>query len=169
MVAELIGAAMLALSGAGASDDAYPAVAARGDGSLPAGCAPRQVAGLVGSFLARVNRGDARAAVRIMDPLAGPANQRPRGWYSVTEKGRHFVAYRRAPLVRYFARRHRHGERMRLLKLSVVSGGKRSVGVEYRIRRSADDVRSRAAAIGKAAIDCPRQKIFVWSMSQPSR
>ena len=169
MIAELIAAATLAVSGGAAVEARYPAVMARDAGSLPAGCAPRQVAALVGSFLARVIRGDARGAVRIMDPLAGPANQRPRGWYSVTEDERHFVAYGRAPLVRYFARRHRHGEHMRLLRLSVVSGGKHRAGVEYRIRRSADDLTPRPPAIGKAAIDCRRQRIFVWSMSQPRR
>lgn len=168
MIETWLATAMLALSGA--PEGRYPIVVTRDDASLPGGCRPRQVASLAGRFLGAVNRGDARAAVRVMDPLAGPRNTRPRGWYSLTEDGsRHFVAYHRAALARYFARRHRHGERMRLLSVSVGAGGRHRVGIEYRIRRSADDVRARRAAFGKGAIDCRRQKIFVWSMVQVAR
>lgn len=168
MIETWLAAAMLALPGA--PDGRYPVVVTRDDGSLPGGCRPREVASLAGRFLGAVNRGDTRAATRIMDPLAGPRNVRPRGWYSITEAGsRHFVAYRRAALERYFARRHRHGERMRLLSVSVGAGGRGRVGIEYRIRRSADDVATKALAFGKGAIDCRRQRIFVWSMSHSRR
>lgn len=178
-------AAALAASGAGGSeashgeDDGgrFPVVVTRDAGGLPEGCSVEQVADRVWTFFEAFNRGDARAAVRIMDPLAGPANVRPRGWYSVTEgRRRHFVAHRRAPLRRYIARRHRQNERLRLVEIDVGRGRGQSVGVSYRVERSADDLRSRAGirnpiAIGKAAIDCRRGfgKIYVWSMAHHPR
>jgi hypothetical protein len=155
-----------------------PVVVTRDNPELHAGCRPGAVAERIWDFMVAFNHGDARAAARIMVPRAGPRDNRPRGWYSVTEGdpsrgGRHFVAYRRAPLVRYFARRHRHGERMRLLSVAVGEEGTRSGGMEYRVERTADDLRSigvtNRVAHGKASIVCGSRKIFVWSMSQAPR
>src|SRR4051812_43092276 len=72
--------------------------------SAPAPCSPAGVASLLTGFFSAFNRGDANAAVRIMDPQAGPRNIRPRGWYSLSETdstgpGRQHAFYRRAALV----------------------------------------------------------------------
>ena len=139
-------------------------------------CAPRAVAGLISAFFDAFNRGDARAAVEIMDPQAGPRNLRPRGWFSLDETdsrgpGRHHTFHRRAALARYFASRHRHAERLRLLTVQVGTGRGRA-DIEFRVRRTADDLRatglgSQRVAFGKGALFCKRRKIFVWSMVHP--
>jgi hypothetical protein len=142
----------------------------------PAACGPTAVARVISGFFDAYNRGDARAAVKIMDPLAGPRNQRPRGWYSIDETdssgpGRHHAFYRRRPLINYFERRHRHHERMRLLTVLVGSAGGRA-DIQFRVHRDADDldaigVERNRVAIGKGALTCSRRKIFVWSMVHP--
>jgi hypothetical protein len=95
------------------------------------------------------------------------------GWYSVTEgRARHFVAYDRAKLSRYFARRHEHGERMRLLELAV--GFANGLGqIEFRVDRRADDLRRLGVvgttAHGKGAVKCSSRQVVVWSMGMPTR
>jgi hypothetical protein len=142
----------------------------------PATCTPGQVAGIASEFFAAVNRGDARGAVKIMDPQAGPRNIRPRGWFSLNETdsrgpGRQHAFYRRTALIRYFARRHRQHEHLRLLSV-LVGTSKGRADFEFRVRRSADDLRAigiekNRVAFGKGALFCARRKIFVWSMVHP--
>jgi hypothetical protein len=138
-------------------------------------CTPPAVAGLITDFFHAFNRGDAQAAVQIMDPQAGPPKIRPRGWFSLDETdstgpGRHRALYKRAALARYFTSRHAQHERMRLLAVLVRRSGKRA-DIEFRVRRSADDLASigitRHVAFGKGAVLCARRKIFVWSMVHP--
>jgi hypothetical protein len=136
----------------------------RDDPSLPPACRPRALALRIGDFLDAVSRGDS-AAARYMAPSGG--------WYSVTEgRARHFVAYDRAKLAPYFARRHEHGERMRLLELAV--GFANGLGhIEFRVERRADDLRELGVvgtvAHGKGAVNCSTRQIVVWSMGMPIR
>jgi hypothetical protein len=158
-----------------------PVAVTRDDDALPSGCRPAEAADLVSDFLDAFNSGDRRAALAIADPRAGPRDFRPRGWYSVTEgdprrgrRGRHFVAYRQGKLGRYLTRRHRRGETMRLLELSVGRSSMRGhAGISYRIERRARDLRAigitNRVATGKAAVDCTRRKIYVWSMAMAPR
>jgi hypothetical protein len=148
--------------------DTAPAAAhvlvTRDDPSLPPACRPRALALRIGDFLDAVSRGDP-AAVRFVAPSGG--------WYSVTEgRARHFVAYDRAKLAAYFARRHAHGERMRLLELGV--GFANGLGqIEFRVDRRADDLRRLGVvgtlAHGKGAVDCSTRQVVVWSMGMATR
>jgi hypothetical protein len=165
----IIGTAAVALAaGASAPTPAEPAARAT--------CGPTQAAGIASEFFAAFNRGDVRRAVDIMDPRAGPRDIRPRGWYSLSETdsrgpGRQHAFYRRAALMRYFARRHAHHERLRLVTMLVGARDGRA-DFEFRVRRTADDLRSigiakNRFASGKGALFCARRKIFVWSMVHP--
>ncbi len=139
--------------------------------TLPPGCQPEQVAGLVTGFFDAVNRGDQEAIARIFSPEAGPAGVSPQGWYSVTdhppgEGRRHFVAYSQGRLLAYFQERHGRHERLRLLRLQV-SGGSWHGGADvvYTLRRGADDLGDEERTFeGKGAINCARRQVFVWSM-----
>jgi hypothetical protein len=158
---------------AGASGaEVAPAVSSvlvtRDDPALPPACRPRALALRIGDFFDAFNRGGPSAA-RFVAPERAPNG----GWYSVSEgRARHFVAYDRAKLARYFARRHDHGERMRLLELAV--GFANGLGhIEFRVDRRADDLRRLGVvgtiAHGKGAVDCSTRQVVVWSMGMPTR
>jgi hypothetical protein len=145
-------------------DEAARVVVTRDDHGLPAGCRPRPLARRIAAFFDAFNRGDPSAT-----SFVAPSG----GWYSVTEgRRRHFVTYSRRGLPGYFARRHRHGERLRLEQVDVSYAN--GLGhIAYRIERRADDLRRLGivgtTAIGKGAVDCTTGRIVVWSMGMPSR
>jgi hypothetical protein len=148
---------------AGRPSDGPRIVVTRHNPALPAGCRPRPLARRIAAFFDAFNRGDP-AAARFTDPS--------RGWYSVTDgrPRRHFVSSTREGLLPYFARRHRHGERLRLEQVDVSYG--RGFGhIAYRIDRRADDLRrlgiTSTTAHGKGAVDCETGEIVVWSMGMP--
>jgi hypothetical protein len=147
------------------------------DPQAPDPCSPVGVAGLITDFFTAFNRGDAQAAVQIMDPqVTDPRNSRLRGWFALDETdstgpGRFHSFRRRAPVARYFERRHRHHETLRLLTVIVGTGEERG-SIWFRVRRDADDldtigVEKNRIALGKGAVLCKRGKIFVWSMGHP--
>jgi hypothetical protein len=144
-------------------DDAAQVVVTRDHPGLPAGCRPRPLARRIAAFFDAFNRGDA-SAIDYVDPSEG--------WYSVTDgRRRHFVTYSRHGLPEYFARRHRRGERLRLLEVDVSYA--RGLGhVAYLIERRADDLRHlgimHTRAIGKGALNCETGQIVVWSMGMPA-
>jgi hypothetical protein len=139
-------------------------VVTRDDSSLPGACRPGRLAARIGDFLEAISRGDP-AAARYVAPSGG--------WYSVTEgRARHFVAYDRAKLARYFSRRHEHGERMRLREVAV--GFANGLGhIELQVERRADDLRALGVvgslAHGKGAVNCSTRQVVVWSMGMPTR
>jgi hypothetical protein len=140
-------------------------VVTRDDPDLPAGCRPRPLARRIAAFFEAFNRGDP-AAVSFVDPS--------RGWYSVTDgrPRRHFVTSSRDGLLEYFARRHRHGERLGLRQVDVSVSYARGLGhIAYSIDRRADDLRSLGitgtTAHGKGAVDCETGHIVVSSMGMP--
>jgi hypothetical protein len=149
-------------TGAGRPSDGTRVVVTRRDPSLPAGCRPRPLARRIAAFFHAFNRGDPTALDHV-DPTEG--------WYSVTDgRRRHFVTYSREGFPRYFARRHRHGERLRLEQVDVSYA--RGLGhIAYVIDRRADDLRrlgiTHTTAIGKGAVDCETGRIVVWSMAMP--
>ena len=149
--------------------------------SLPAGCGPLEIGGVMQAFfsaLASDNASAVRESFVQNDPPGRPLEPAGRAfrWYSVTEVRRngsnisHFVAYDLSDLFEYFAARHRHNERMELIAaeigLTSVSG---AAGVTFVVRRDADDLvkglggRQRLA-YGKAGIDCQNRQIYQWSM-----
>jgi hypothetical protein len=154
--------------------------------SLPEGCHPRQVAQLVISFFDAFNHGDQALLSRIFFISEGPSpsdfsqsGYYPWSWYSVSEIGTEgrirggFVTYDQRKLLRYFARRHKHHERLHLLRISVTRTGlldeENNLGIVYILTRNADDLDPGLGgpdnvASGKGAINCERRQIFVWSM-----
>jgi hypothetical protein len=147
-----------------ASESAARVAVTRDDASLLDGCRPRPLARRIAAFFDAFNRGDPSAA-SFVDPS--------RGWYSVTDghPRRHFVTSSRAGLVEYFARRHRHGERLRLEQVDVSFGN--GLGhIAYVLERRADDLRrlgiAGTAAHGKGAVDCESGRIILWSMGMPA-
>jgi hypothetical protein len=163
--------------------DAPDGVEVTGDeGPLPPGCwSGEEVAGLIGRFFDAFNRGD-RAALVSFFPAEGTRsnNMNPEQlqWYSVSEGNpptRSFVAHDRETLLRYFAERHAHGERLSLLSLQVSTGYKSDAFVFFEIARFADDLAAPGAglpnsgageyvAIGKGAINCGKGTFYMWSM-----
>jgi hypothetical protein len=156
------------------------------DDSLPDGCRPRQVAGLVISFVNAFNSGDQASLSRIFFLSEGPSppdfadrSYDPWSWYTVGKFDREgriessFVTYDQGELLRYFARRHRKGEQLRLLKISLTRTGllgkEDNVGFVYVINRTARDLDPDLGgpariASGQGAINCTNRRIFAWRM-----
>jgi hypothetical protein len=156
------------------------------DDSLPDGCHPRQVAGLVISFVNAFNSGDQGSLSRIFFLSEGPSppdfadrGYDPWSWYTVGKVDREgriessFVTYDQGDLLRYFARRHRKGEQLRLLKISLTQTGllgkEDNVGFVYVLNRTARDLDPDLGgpahiASGQGAINCTNRRIFAWRM-----
>jgi hypothetical protein len=84
-----------------------------------------------------------------------------------------FVTYDQSELLRYFAKRHEKGERMRLLKLSLTQTGllgkDGNVGFVYVLTREAEDLEPGLGgpariASGEGAMNCTNHRIFAWRM-----
>jgi hypothetical protein len=156
------------------------------DDSLPDGCHPRQVAGLVISFVNAFNSGDQASLSRIFFVSEGPSppdfadrSYDPWSWYTVGKVDREgrivssFVTYDQGELLRYFARRHRKGEQLRLIKISLTHTGllgkEENVGFIYVLNRTARDLDPDLGgpariASGQGAINCTNRRIFAWRM-----
>ena len=156
------------------------------DASLPDGCRPRQVAGLVISFVNAFNSGDQASLSRIFFLSEGPSppdfaerGYDPWSWYTVSEfdaEGRiksGFVTYDQGELLRYFAKRYKKGEQLRLLKISLTHTGllgkEDNVGFVYVLNRTARDLDPALGgpariASGQGAINCTNRRIFAWRM-----
>lgn len=156
------------------------------DPSLPDGCDPRRAALLVSDFVDAFNRGDGAALSRIFFISEGPSppdfsdsSVYPWSWYSVSEIGEGgkiesgFTTYDQRDLLRYFARRHDRGERLRLLKVGLTGPGmlgeRGNVGFVFVLTRKAGDLEAGmggpdGVAVGKGAMNCSSRRIFAWSM-----
>jgi hypothetical protein len=156
------------------------------DASLPDGCHPRQVAELVISFVNAFNSGDQASLSRIFFVSEGPSppdfaegSSDPWSWYTVSEVqagGKiesNFVTYDQGELLRYFAKRHRKGEQLRLLKISLTRTGllgkEDNVGFVYVLNRTARDLEPGLGgpariASGQGTINCTNRRIFAWRM-----
>ncbi len=156
------------------------------DDALPEGCRPRRVAGLLIRFLDAFNQGrqdELSSAFFVSDGPSPPdfssADYRPWSWYSSSEIGddgtvrRNFTTSDQGALLRYFARRHRQGESMRLLKVSLTQTGllesERNVGFVFVATREAPDLPEdlggpAGIAYGKGSLNCDNLRIFTWTM-----
>lgn len=149
-------------------------VVTRDDTSLPDGCGPRQTAGLISNFFRAFNEGK----VPELHEIFAAANTSP-PLYGVGTGGDRrgtFGTGRREELLHYFADRHRHGERLRLLHASVDPSSRgNAVDVTYLATRSAEDLQPVLAGslsldsygflyVGKGVIDCESRKILAWNM-----
>ena len=156
------------------------------DASLPDGCNSRQIAELAIEFVDAFNSGDVERLSRLFFVAEGPsppdfseAGYYPWSWYSVSEIGENgriedgFVTYDQGEMLRYFAERHRQGERLKLIKVSSTHAGhleeESNVGIVYVLTRHAEDLAPGLGgpsriAFGKGAINCERRQIFAWSI-----
>lgn len=125
-------------------------------------CTDAQVRGLVTQHLAAFNRGDRAKLDRLWE--------RDRfGWYSTLAPGARSgeAAKRRSTLLRYFAARHAHHERLRLRTLTINQPSNGYGNFEYRLWRSADELPAAVAVVGKGAATCGSSgRLAVWSMGR---
>jgi hypothetical protein len=181
----------VARGGAGAPEDgagepATKIIVTSDDASLPDGCSTRQIAELAIEFVDAFNSGDGERLSRLFFVAEGPsppdfseAGYYPWSWYSVSEIGENgriedgFVTYDQGEMLRYFAERHRQGERLELIKVSSTRAGlleeESNVGIVYVLTRDAEDLAPGLGgpsriAFGKGAINCERRQIFAWSL-----
>jgi hypothetical protein len=168
---------MAASAAAGCDDAAVPAarvtasaptrvVVTRDDRAAPRQCRPGPAAHEIVRFFDLQARGDARAASAYVRPDLAPGTQ---GYYAVER----FTATTRQQAERYFAARHRKGERLRLVELSITYERRRRIGnIVYKLARRAKDVgafRGGWNTEGKGAIKCAGGRIVAWAMSTVPR
>jgi len=130
-------------------------------------CGPEGAAGILSSFAAAYSQGAASTAARMFD---SPDFR----WYTVNTGRDGFQRFTDSKkLASFFARRHRHGELLRLEEVSVTAPPRTTEerGLLFRFQRRARDLRrygvSNGLAAGKAQINCSTGKLIVWSMSTP--
>jgi len=161
------------------------------DPALPEGCRPRPVAQLLIRFFDAFNYGRQEDLSRSFFISEGPSppdfssvGYRPWSWYSSTQTGeggkvtRDFTTSDQSELLGYFARRHRQGETMRLLKVSLTQTGlldrESNVGFVYVVTRKAPDLGPdlggpASIAYGKGSLNCENLRIFTWSMNMKTQ
>ena len=173
-------ALVAAVSLASTSEAADPVVVTRNSQALPAGCTPQETALLLARFAEAVNTGALNALEQLFVVEDPPGRAAEAGivfrWYSVTESRagasqpwRHEAFYDRSDLFRYFAERHLQHEHWEVVSVGLVpSGTSGAAGINYTIRRTADDLPPwlNAVGFGKGGIDCTAGRIFVWSWGQ---
>jgi hypothetical protein len=143
---------------------------------LPAGCQPRDVAGLVTRFVDAFNEGDTKQVLQYF--AEGGDAQTNFQWYAVNGRARngkrpHFVARSRGQLEMYVSGRHRVGQRLHLLVIDVGPSGisSSSGATTFALwARGGALVAERSALLeGKAEINCLSQTIYVWTMGVTDR
>ena len=139
----------------------------RKDDSLPDGCRPRQVAGLVTKFFDAFNKGEQSKLSRFF-VSEGPT---PGLYISSPVPGSGFSTYDRNELLKYFPKRHKHRERLRLLEVNVGKSWRHDgAAVVSNITRKADDIKPglggpKNVAIVKGEINCRLQRFVIWNMT----
>jgi len=156
------------------------------DEALPESCHPRRVAGLLIWFVDAFNQGRQEELSSAFFLSEGPsppdfssADYRSWSWFSSSEIGadgkimRNFTTSDQGELLSYFARRHRQGESIRLLKVSLTKTGlldmESNVGFVFVATREAPDLPAGLGgpariAYGKGALNCENLRIFNWTM-----
>jgi hypothetical protein len=117
----------------------------------------------VTAFVAAFNRGQPQK----LRPLFARADEGFR-WYAVTANPGLRIdaaAMRRATLLRYFAERHRHSERLVLQQFTYSGYSLGKAEFNFELVRSADDLTPEVVYGGKGAINCwGHGGISVWAM-----
>jgi hypothetical protein len=143
-----------------------PVIVTRDDSGLPAGCKVHEVADFISRFFDAFNRGDRAQLTRFFASSIQ--------WYTVTDAKGSVTVSTRDDLLTYFADRHKHHERLRLLKIRVSGPSWHGGGdIVFLLTRQADDLDGGSQgqpilANGKGAMFCKEQAIFVWAMSTGS-
>lgn len=167
----VVGCGAPASSSAPVHEPTTKVVVTRKDASLPNGCAPRQVAGLVTTFFQAFNEGKQSELSRffVAEGPTGPGLFGSHGGGGLAS----YATTSRDDLLAYFAGRHEHEERMRLLEVDVGRRDPSSVDIAFDLTRTADDIGPRVGgpknvAFGKGTIDCQQQRFVVWNMAMAS-
>jgi hypothetical protein len=130
------------------------------------GCSGAEVRALVVRFLGALNRGDAPLLRRVLPTSADFQ------WFTIDDPDRRLRAGAYSPrgVLSYVVRRHRVGERLRLV-LFAFNGNNAAYGhFEYRLVRSASDL-GPTRYEGKGAALCTEKPatIATWAMGRPNR
>jgi len=143
-----------------------PVIVTRDDSGLPAGCKVREVADFISKFFDAFNRADRSQ----LTPFFASSIQ----WYTVTDAKGSMTVSTRDDLMGYFADRHKHHERLGLLKIRVSGPSWHGGGdIVFLLTRQADDLDGGThgqpiLATGKGAMFCKEPAIFVWAMATGS-
>jgi hypothetical protein len=125
-------------------------------------CTADQVRALFMQHIAAFNRGDRTTLDQLWE--------RDRfGWYSTMAPGQRFAeeAKRRSTLLRYFAARHAHRERLRVRTFHFNGSSNAYGDFEYQLWRSSDELPAAVAVLGKGAVTCGEtRRLAVWSMGR---
>jgi hypothetical protein len=141
-------------------------IAATAPGSpvvVPAACSAVKARTTVTQFVAAFNRGQPQKLQRLF-----ARDNDGFQWYAVNAGPglrTSDAAKNRATLLRYFAERHRHSERLVLQRFTYKGYSLGKAGFTFDLVRSADDLTSEAVYSGKGAINCwGHGGISVWAM-----
>jgi hypothetical protein len=147
----------------GATAGAIAATALASPAAVRAGCGAVQARATVNQFVAAFNQG-------LPQKLGGLLARGNEGfqWYAVNAAPglrTSDAAKNRATLLRYFAERHRHFERLALQRFSYTGYSLGKANFTFELMRSADDLAPAARYGGKGAITCwGHGGIAVWAM-----
>jgi pimeloyl-ACP methyl ester carboxylesterase len=152
-------AVVVLATSAGSLATRAPASIAREGGS----CGAATARSTVSAFVAAFNKGQPST----LGGLFARANEGFQ-WYAVNaDVGPRLsdAAKNRATLLRYFADRHRHSERLVLQRFTYVGYSLGKAQFTFRLTRSADDLTPAAVYEGKGAVNCwGHGGIAVWAM-----
>jgi hypothetical protein len=135
-------------------------------------CAPDEVQTLVRQFVTAFNAGKVARLDKLFakDDHDGDAATPSFQWYSTGPPGARAApaAESRATLMRYFAARHRRGERLRLVWLSNGGPSNGYFSFGFHIHRAARDMRRPGTFEGKGAAICVtnRAQLAAWSVGR---
>lgn len=148
-------------------------IVTRDERDLPQGCSPREVAQLMMRLLNAFNSGDQEQFIQFFPPTFQWYSD---GWRTVADgvdiDPDHLFVSRpgnRKDLPNYLAERHQQGDRLQLIKASVIEDGQRHALIIFQLVREADDVESgvggnKRYVHGRALIICQSQTFFSLGM-----
>lgn len=151
-----------------------PVVVMRDDTSLPDGCRPREVAGLITNFFEAFNEGDQDRLPRFFDAVGPNETQPPVLYAAYTSREKGFDTDNEDELLEYFAERPEQNELLELVKVGVGESWRSdSAEITFVVRRSAEDLTgslgvSAHVAEGKGSVNCRQQTFFLWNMTMAS-
>ena len=135
-------------------------------------CTPDEVHSLVLRFIGAFNGGKIAQLDKLFakDDHDGDSATPSFQWYSTGKPGARFgkEAENRATLMRYFAARHRRGERLRLVWMSGGGNAYGYFGFGFHLHRQARDLQRPGTFQGKGAAICSERgaQIAVWSVGR---
>ena len=140
------------------------------------GCSPLEVAQVVMRLFEAFNRGDQEQLAGMFSLTGHPGQMFVAGEVDEMEPKKmlegetYFFTRHLRDLLPYFAERHQHEERLRLVEINV--GGDRSsgtTGIVFLLTRQADDLTPglygpKRFAAGRGVMYCKTQSFYIWSI-----